>query len=915
MALTREREDGRGSLKRHVRILHIPEKTTLTYNRPNYEKIIYKNLLKFKVEQEENYDGGNIEIPTSDYHHTSKRPIRRTVTRSSLLSAGQKRSSSQFSIGEASKSRNASTKSRGALSEPETKQSYDPFRPSRHQLMPAEADHAKITLLNGSSTHSKDVPSLRHPAVVRLRQEYSSSIPSSPQLCARDGDGRIRDLRRRSFRSISRQDTSSSWASTRSSGAGSMRKSLSYKSKRRVIFDRHGRNSSHQRTPPPRPQNPTPLTLQQRYIQDAESGDQKHFASPPPEKMSSDNTTTPPPVRSKKEAADVRRKSQQWEERTRQVSAELSNLCDEVFKSKTDSSSLFDREVGVEKLRTFARKSLDLPFFQFHIVEDPPGEARRSRPLPEPPLHESEALEAYRELAQTKERLKKYAKELGSDELNGTISQIDRLMALNASRIVEQQEHKRIKSAPEPRTYDFQYLSPVKEVDEHNGYGTSSGSRRVSEPTKGGREEQDFRNFNTWEYPSTIRPIDDADLRPRPLTIKKKISEPAIKSASEQEEPQIEAHNLKTKMKAGNASTSALDKLFGHSTKLAHSRNKTGEISARTPLQSIGEHREKENNGLEDSKRASAESKGKKWFRKSASSTKSSIEVLAPDATLSEQHSDNLQCTGKQTSTRSGGTSDGTSDEIPIRQAHKEKMSTARKLLRFFSKRDKRMHIVNSSKYCRPSLTREKLTLLSDEENDSMYDDQSLDDSQISAYASGALAMSSNLKEHAKQARFGKPPQPTNGTNSSNRLDGEAYNWFARFLHVKPAKRVLALGASRDLAIREIYSIFKDWRRYGMHEVTLDKKRNRIIAAVDDDNTLQVKPVTLMCEVFSILVNNRAQGMAVVKFNQQKGAKSSFDRAVSAMKNVLKGRGLIVTQKSKAREMRHCLADWEAEKT
>lgn len=97
-----------------------------------------------------------------------------------------------------------------------------------------------------------------------------------------------------------------------------------------------------------------------------------------------------------------------------------------------------------------------------------------------------------------------------------------------------------------------------------------------------------------------------------------------------------------------------------------------------------------------------------------------------------------------------------------------------------------------------------------------------------------------------------------------------------------------------------------------MREVSLDKKTGRIMAVVNEKNSLGVKPVTLMCEVFPVAMRGRAQGMAVARFNQEKGAKTSFDRAVSAMQDVLKGRGLLVTKKSWAKEMRKCLADWES---
>ena len=92
----------------------------------------------------------------------------------------------------------------------------------------------------------------------------------------------------------------------------------------------------------------------------------------------------------------------------------------------------------------------------------------------------------------------------------------------------------------------------------------------------------------------------------------------------------------------------------------------------------------------------------------------------------------------------------------------------------------------------------------------------------------------------------------------------------------------------------------------------MDKRAGRITAVVDERNSLDVRPVTLMCEVFPVAMKGRAQGMAVAKFSQQKGAKSSFNQAITAMEDVLRGRGVLVTKKSWAKEMRKCLVDWEA---
>ena len=112
--------------------------------------------------------------------------------------------------------------------------------------------------------------------------------------------------------------------------------------------------------------------------------------------------------------------------------------------------------------------------------------------------------------------------------------------------------------------------------------------------------------------------------------------------------------------------------------------------------------------------------------------------------------------------------------------------------------------------------------------------------------------------------------------------------------------------------MREIHSVLRDWRRYGVREINVDKTSSRISAVVGEDNTLGVKPVTLLCEVFPVAMKGRAAGMAVARFSQVKGAKSSFSRAADGMEGVLRGRGIIVKKKRWGREMRRCLREWES---
>ena len=157
-------------------------------------------------------------------------------------------------------------------------------------------------------------------------------------------------------------------------------------------------------------------------------------------------------------------------------------------------------------------------------------------------------------------------------------------------------------------------------------------------------------------------------------------------------------------------------------------------------------------------------------------------------------------------------------------------------------------------------------------------------------------------------------PHPITTDDSSHAsATTPAHSWFARLLNVKPVERILCLTIPRDRVVRVIHSVLREWRRYGVREINVDKGSSCISAVVGEDNTFGVKPVTLLCEVFPVAMKGRASGMAVARFSQVKGAKSSFSRAVEGMEGVLRGNRVVVKNKRWGREMRRCLRDWEGE--
>lgn len=71
-------------------------------------------------------------------------------------------------------------------------------------------------------------------------------------------------------------------------------------------------------------------------------------------------------------------------------------------------------------------------------------------------------------------------------------------------------------------------------------------------------------------------------------------------------------------------------------------------------------------------------------------------------------------------------------------------------------------------------------------------------------------------------------------------------NWFARFLRIKPAVSVLCFQVSKVPARKEIAAVFREWRKYGIRDIVIDKAAGRIWAQVAEKNCE-------FCRVFCLL--------------------------------------------------------------
>lgn len=75
----------------------------------------------------------------------------------------------------------------------------------------------------------------------------------------------------------------------------------------------------------------------------------------------------------------------------------------------------------------------------------------------------------------------------------------------------------------------------------------------------------------------------------------------------------------------------------------------------------------------------------------------------------------------------------------------------------------------------------------------------------------------------------------SNATEGSRNIEVKQ-NWLARLFNVKPATTYLCMSISRRRARQEVTILLREWRRYGIRGIQVDKQRNIIFARVGAKN-------------------------------------------------------------------------------
>jgi serine/threonine-protein kinase HSL1 (negative regulator of Swe1 kinase) len=61
-------------------------------------------------------------------------------------------------------------------------------------------------------------------------------------------------------------------------------------------------------------------------------------------------------------------------------------------------------------------------------------------------------------------------------------------------------------------------------------------------------------------------------------------------------------------------------------------------------------------------------------------------------------------------------------------------------------------------------------------------------------------------------------------------------NWLSRFLHIKPASKILCFHIARGKVRQDLVRLLRDWQRFGIRDVSFNRETNTINARVNKNN-------------------------------------------------------------------------------
>ncbi|POS83383.1 hypothetical protein EPUL_004805 [Erysiphe pulchra] len=121
-------------------------------------------------------------------------------------------------------------------------------------------------------------------------------------------------------------------------------------------------------------------------------------------------------------------------------------------------------------------------------------------------------------------------------------------------------------------------------------------------------------------------------------------------------------------------------------------------------------------------------------------------------------------------------------------------------------------------------------------------------------------------------------------------------NWWIKFFNVKPAIRFICFSLPKKKALLEILGLLREWRRFGIQDIQVDKSRSIIFGRVGVENSFAT-------EFMTVIEHRKKSALSIARWTQEHGAASSFHKVVDTIEKVMKERNMLVAIEQKRRMM------------
>lgn len=748
-------------------------------SRPNDQKLFYWLLHGYRERQQDDYNP-TLTHSVSDYHHVNQVYSKKVSTRkfSQSNAAGHKRSVSRFTV----ISNVAETE---AGTEVGTVKSYDPYK-SSIVMEPSDtrASHAKIVVHRNNPNVEAEVRSMVQAEVIKAKAN-SAATKKKVYVQQRRGSAAYLKASRGSMSSI---------RSTRSMRSMNGKQGVrpTSRHKRGVDFSKARKPSAYE-------------------------------AEPDTEPLMSGANGVP-------QSRDI---TPVWNEDLADFSCKIAKDLDDAFMSSllaVDSSECDEGRDSPFSLRLSSPELTVAPVPAAPSSQSNKYKPWQSRPLPpSPPRSES----VQREIARAKERPKTATgskdAQLDSAAIGVATSSNTKLQA----RIVDVQplshgsDDRRVVSAPvysQPGKAGVMQLPSIYETGQENWpLADKDKPRASSAPSKKNApyKAQDIEELaHLAQAENTIRLVVSPTAArskgpiatPRPLSLPKKISRAEPTKARPVSDPQQRSHQRSMENLKHNQS---FDQHSSRQQQRPQSRReeKTAKYRPEIITETIVEETSVSNHGSMSggSDRSSVLPTRRSWFKRQSKTDIRNNRVQVSERPVSQVS----RHTEASMTTPLGG-------EPP--QALSRKKSFIFPFWKTSSKSDAKLSAAEEDSHF------EAEGVLERPRQSRMNSANSKNSRSSRNSVNGSHRSKNSNKSRSARTSWNDQDEP-----EARKIDPQQ-NWLSRLFRVKPATRHLCLGMSQRRARQEVAMLLRDWRRYGIRDIEVDKERNIVFAKVGSGN-------------------------------------------------------------------------------